>query len=83
MGINLKVAGQGFPATLTIDTSKMKRRRTMNKVYVCGACGYEYDPAVGDPDNGIKPGTPFEELPEDWECPLCGLGKDVFKEKED
>ena len=51
------------------------------KVYVCGACGYEYDPVVGDPDNGIKPGTAFEDLPEDWVCPICGMGKDVFEEK--
>ena len=53
----------------------------MSKIYVCGTCGYEYDPAVGDPDNGIKPGTPFENLPEDWVCPVCGMGKDVFEEK--
>ena len=46
--------------------------------YVC-PCGYEYDPAVGDPDNGIEPGTPFEDLPEDFECPVCGLGKDAFE----
>ena len=48
------------------------------KKYVCAPCGYEYDPAVGDPDNGIAPGTPFEELPDDWTCPLCGVGKDMF-----
>ena len=47
--------------------------------YVCGACGYEYDPAVGDPDNGIAPGTAFEDLPDDWTCPLCGVGKDMFE----
>ena len=46
--------------------------------YVC-PCGYEYDPAVGDPDNGIAPGTPWEELPEDWTCPICGLDKDAFE----
>ena len=46
--------------------------------YECGPCGYIYDPAEGDPDNGIAPGTPFEELPDDWECPLCGMGKDEF-----
>ncbi len=51
----------------------------MNK-YVCEPCGYEYDPVVGDPDNEIMPDTPFEELPEDWVCPVCGLGKDVFSE---
>ena len=46
--------------------------------YVCEPCGYIYDPADGDPDNGINPGTAFEDLPEDWVCPLCGMGKDVF-----
>ena len=45
---------------------------------VCDVCGYIYDPAVGDPDNGIEPGTAFEDLPEDWLCPLCGVGKDEF-----
>lgn len=49
--------------------------------YVCSACGYVYDPAVGDPDNGIAPGTPFEDLPEGWVCHLCGLGKDVFEKE--
>jgi rubredoxin len=43
------------------------------KEYECDLCGYVYDPTVGDPDNGIKPGTAFEDLPEDWVCPLCGL----------
>lgn len=50
------------------------------KKYVCEPCGYEYDPEVGDPDNGIAPGTAFEDLPEDWVCPICGMGKDVFTE---
>ena len=49
--------------------------------YVCSACGYVYDPAVGDPDNGIAPGTPFEDLPEGWVCLLYGLGKDVFEKE--
>ena len=49
-----------------------------SKKYVCDVCGYEYDPAAGDPENGIQPGTPFSELPEDWVCPLCGVGKDQF-----
>ena len=48
--------------------------------YICDVCGYEYDPAAGDPDHGIAPGTPFESLPEDWTCPLCGVGKDQFSE---
>ena len=46
--------------------------------YVCDVCGYIYDPAVGDPDNGIEAGTAFEALPEDWVCPLCGVGKEDF-----
>ena len=47
--------------------------------YVC-PCGFEYDPEVGDPDNDIEPGTAFEDLPEDWICPVCGLPKDMFEE---
>lgn len=46
--------------------------------YVCGVCGYVYDPKNGDPDHGIAPGTPFEELPEDWTCPDCSVGKGEF-----
>ena len=50
--------------------------------YVCDICGYVYDPEIGDPDNGVAPGTPWEEVPEDWTCPLCGVGKDQFSEEE-
>ena len=46
--------------------------------WVCDACGYVYDPAQGDPDNGIEPGTAFRDLPADWLCPECGVGKDEF-----
>ncbi len=49
--------------------------------YVCSVCGYEYDEAAGDPDNGIAPGTKWEDIPEDFTCPLCGGGKDQFNEK--
>ena len=52
------------------------------KKYLCETCGYIYDPEVGDPDNGVEPGTAFEDIPEDWLCPLCGLGKDAFVETE-
>jgi rubredoxin len=45
----------------------------------CLVCGYVYDPAEGDPDNGVEPGTPFEALPDDWVCPDCGAGKDMFE----
>jgi rubredoxin len=46
--------------------------------YVCGICGYVYDPEEGDPDAGIAAGVPFEKLPEDWICPICGAAKDDF-----
>ena len=48
--------------------------------YVC-PCGYVYDPAVGDPENGVAPGTPWEKIPADWVCPTCGLGKDAFEKE--
>ncbi|RKZ34777.1 High molecular weight rubredoxin [bacterium] len=53
----------------------------MNK-YVCKVCGYIYDPKLGDPDSGIEPGTPFEKIPDDWVCPICGAGKDDFEKLE-
>ena len=49
--------------------------------YTCTPCGWEYDPAIGDPENGIAPGTPFEELPDDWTCPVCGVCKDLFEKE--
>lgn len=51
------------------------------KRYVCDVCGYVYDEAQGDPDNGIAPGTRFEDLPDDFVCPLCSVGKDQFSEE--
>ena len=50
------------------------------KRYRCEICGYVYDPAEGDPDSGIEPGTSFENLPSDYECPLCSAGKEDFTE---
>ena len=47
--------------------------------YVCLVCGWIYDPAVGDPDGGIAPGVPFEKVPDNWVCPVCGVGKDQFE----
>jgi rubredoxin len=46
--------------------------------WLCTICQYVYDPAQGDPENGIAAGTPFEELPANWVCPVCGAGKEVF-----
>ena len=49
------------------------------KQYECKPCGYIYDEASGDPDNGIAPGTKWEDLPADWVCPICGVGKEEFE----
>jgi len=65
----------------------LKKMNTFGKKYMkkyqCTVCGYVYDPEVGDPDNGIKPGIPFEDLPDDWVCPLCGVGKEEFEPYEE
>jgi len=47
--------------------------------HVCTTCSYEYDPAAGDPDNGVAPGTPFDKLPPQWLCPVCGEPKSAFE----
>ena len=52
-----------------------------SKKYKCAKCGFTYDPEVGDPKHGIAPGTPFEDLPDDWKCPRCRKPKDQFVEK--
>jgi len=49
--------------------------------WICTVCQYVYDPALGDPDHGIAPGTSFAEIPDDWTCPLCGVGKDSFEQE--
>ena len=55
----------------------MKEKQIMKK-YECSVCHWVYDPQVGDPDNGVVAGTPFEQIPEDWTCPLCGVSKEDF-----
>lgn len=58
---------------------KMNTQTDNKKIrYVCNICGYTYDPEKGDPDNGIPPGTPWEKIPSDWVCPMCGVGKEDF-----
>lgn len=49
--------------------------------YICKVCGYVYDPENGDAATGIAPGTAWEDLPDDWVCPLCGVGKEQFEEQ--
>jgi len=57
---------------------KLRRDLLVDK-WKCTACEYIYDPEKGDPDSGVEPGTPFEELPDDGVCPLCGVPKDMFE----
>lgn len=64
-----------------VDKKIKKEEKKMDK-YVCKVCGYVYDPEKGDPDSGISPGTSFEDLPDDWVCPLCGASKDDFEKQE-
>ena len=47
-------------------------------IYVCDVCGYEYNPEIGDPDNGVAAGTAWADVPEDWVCPTCGASKESF-----
>lgn len=57
-----------------------KTRKKMDR-YVCIPCGWVYDPEEGDPENGVAPGTPFEEIPDEWLCPACGVGKEYFEKE--
>jgi rubredoxin len=60
-------------------TQTLQRGEQEMEKYVCTICDYVYDPTKGDPDNGIAPGTSFEDLPDDWVCPLCGAPKSEFE----
>ena len=81
-----KVKGGFSPKTAPtyssmVDKETKKEEEKMDK-YVCTVCGYVYDPEKGDPDGGIAPGTKFEDIPDEWVCPVCGVGKNDFKKKE-
>jgi flavin reductase (DIM6/NTAB) family NADH-FMN oxidoreductase RutF/rubredoxin len=66
------------PKTAPSYVEEHKEEVTKLDKYECAVCGYIYDPEKGDPDGGIAPGTPFEQLPNDWVCPVCGASKDQF-----
>jgi rubredoxin len=73
--------GKALNKILTyIKTVQQKETEEMQK-YKCTVCGYIYDPENGDPDSGINPGTPFEKLPDDWVCPVCGAEKSLFEKE--
>lgn len=63
------------------DAIQRSLRSVAMDKYECTVCGYVYDPEKGDPDGGIAPGTKWEDIPDDWVCPLCGAGKDSFQKK--
>ena len=68
-------------SNLAVENRTIEKEDRMDK-YVCQVCGYVYDPAQGDPDNGVVPGTKFEDVPDDWECPVCGASKEEFEKEE-
>ena len=65
-----------------ISVAGDKRKAVYVMKYVCEVCGWEYDEEAGYPEGGIEPGTKWEDIPEDFECPLCGVGKDQFAKAE-
>ena len=75
-----EIAASIVPGFENQDNEDGKEITAMKK-YVCDVCGYVYDEAEGDPDNGVAAGTKWEDVPEDWVCPLCGVGKDQFSEE--
>ncbi|MCF8373099.1 MAG: rubredoxin [Bacteroidales bacterium] len=64
-----------------IDRTKLAKKpiKKEKAKYRCVVCGHIYDPEIGDPDSGIKPGTAFEDIPDDWHCPVCGAEKEDFE----
>lgn len=64
-----------------VDEKKENKEEIKMDRYVCNVCGYVYDPAKGDPDNGVNPGTKFEDLPNEWVCPICGASKEQFEKE--
>ena len=69
---------KGRPITTATIQSEGHGKENLMAKYTCEVCGYVYDPAEGDPDNGVDPGTAFENIPDDWVCPICGADKDSF-----
>ncbi len=71
---------QAAPPMVRMKKRTPKKLPPTYKLYVCGGCGYEYDKELGDDEGGIRPGTPFDQIPEEWTCPVCGDDKDQFIE---
>jgi flavin reductase (DIM6/NTAB) family NADH-FMN oxidoreductase RutF/rubredoxin len=77
-----EIKGGKSPKTAPTYIKEEKQKEgVMSGKYKCKVCGYIYDPEKGDPDSGIKPGTPFEKIPDDWVCPICGAPKSEFEKE--
>jgi flavin reductase (DIM6/NTAB) family NADH-FMN oxidoreductase RutF/rubredoxin len=79
-GISPKTAPTYIADNKKIENNKKRKESEKMAKYKCSVCGYIYDPEKGDPESGVNPGTPFENLSDDWVCPICGAGKDEFEE---
>jgi rubredoxin len=79
-GISPKTAPTYIADNKKIENNKKRKESEKMAKYKCSVCGYIYDPEKGDPESGVNPGTTFENLPDDWVCPICGAGKDEFEE---
>ncbi len=77
---HLNKGGKSPKSAPTFIEEEVKPVQKKVKKYICRICGYVYDPEKGDPDGGIPPGTPFEAIPDDWTCPVCGASKEDFEE---
>jgi flavin reductase (DIM6/NTAB) family NADH-FMN oxidoreductase RutF/rubredoxin len=73
-------APKNAPTYIDPDKLQKQEKKVLSKKYVCNACGYEYDPEKGNPEHGIPPGTLFDQLPDEWICPMCGAEKNDFSE---
>jgi rubredoxin len=71
------------PPIYSLDCGPMAAETTTKQLYICTSCGFIYDPAEGDPDGGVPPGTAFEDIPDDWFCPVCGARKSDFEPYEE
>jgi flavin reductase (DIM6/NTAB) family NADH-FMN oxidoreductase RutF/rubredoxin len=76
-----EIKGGKSPKTAPTYIKEESQKGGKMQKYKCTVCGYVYDPEKGDPDSGIKPGTPFESLPDDWVCPVCGADKSLFEKE--
>ena len=74
----LEKEGEPEPIIETKYEPAPGKSETNSDIHICSICGFQYDPEQGDPSLGIPPGTPFEDLPEDYKCPICNAGKEYF-----